>query len=316
MLPIASSQSMEHRPKLSIVICTYNRAHFLGDTLKSLADQGFPASDYELLLVDNASTDATPTLAQDFASTHADVPFRYVLETRQGLSNARNRGIAEAQGDVVVFLDDDVRLEKSYLNIIQGFYTKHPEVMATGNTIIPEYLFACPSWMSVYLAPLVGYHRWSQATRPYHGRKFPVGASMAFRKTVFAEVGDFNPALGRTGKVLGGNEEKDLFYRMRALGMSIWFLADAVVYHQIDDRRLTLDYVRRQAIGVGLSERVRLRQKGGVAILGKVWEEGVKTFATLVLSFGFVLRGSLAKAWMLLRFRVWVWRGLLGLGQA
>lgn len=307
---------MELRPRLSIIICTYNRAHFLGDTLSSLAAQQFPAADYELLLVDNASTDATPTISSDFSAAHPDIPFRYVVENRQGLSNARNRGIDESRGDILIFLDDDVRLEAGYLQHIHGFYAAHPEVMATGNTIIPEYLFARPTWMSVYLAPLVGYHRWSKIQQPYQGRKFPVGASMAFRKEVFKVVGQFNPALGRTGKVLGGNEEKDLFYRMRASRMPIWFLPEAVVYHQIDDRRLTLDYVRRQAIGVGLSERIRLRQMGAGAILEKLVEEGVKSAGTLVLAVGFLFRGQGPKAWMLMRFRIWVWRGLLGWGKA
>lgn len=301
---------------LSLIICTYNREKFLGNSLCSVAAQPFPVGRYELILVDNASTDSTPEIAETFAREFPNVQFRYVRELNQGLSHARNRGISEARGEVLVFLDDDVQLDEEYLHVLWEFYEKNPEVMATGHAIEPKYLNREPVWMSKYLAPMVGRHVWSAEPVPYRGRKFPVGASMAFRREVFEQIGGFNPDLGRKGKALGGNEEKDLFYRMREKNMPVWFLPGVKLFHLIDDQRLTFDYVRRQATGVGLSERLRLRDVGFGGWLAKIWEECIKGGGTVVLSLLFLLRGHGEKALMLCRFRVWVWKGLFGIGRA
>jgi glucosyl-dolichyl phosphate glucuronosyltransferase len=301
---------------LSVIICTYNRERFLAESLISVANQHYPDDSYELILINNASTDSTAQIAIDFAKNYPQVPFHCFMETNQGLSHARNRGIAEAQGDVLVFIDDDIRLNPGYLSEISKFYKDNLSAMSTGNTIIPDYINKEPEWMCVYLAPLVGYHAWSKTVVQYSGKRFPVGASMAFRKEVFQKIGGFNTELGRKGKVLAGNEEKDMFFRMRSAGMNCWFLPHVVLYHIIDDLRLTEEYVRKQATGVGLSERIRIRNSGAGEWLLKITSEVFKSLATIVLSVGYALKGQFPKSRMLLKFRFWVWKGLAGFGNA
>ena len=92
---------------LSIIICTYNRDQFLYDALRHVAVNDYPTEEYEIVLVNNNSTDTTESECQRFAADFPQVQFRYFVETKQGLSHARNRGIDESRGDVLVFLDDD-----------------------------------------------------------------------------------------------------------------------------------------------------------------------------------------------------------------
>ncbi len=302
--------------RLSVIICTYNRERFLGDTLESVASQSYPTSNYELILVDNQSTDRTAEICIAFASAHPSVTFRYVKETNQGLSFARNRGIAESTGRILVFMDDDVFLEPEYLSSIDAHYALDSSMMANGTRVMVRYEGRRPEWMSRYLEPLVGHHDFGAIKRAYPNGKYPVGCSMAFRREALNVVGEFRTDLGRKGATLGANEEKDLFARMRAAGLSVAYLPDAVLTHRIDDRRLDLSYVKRQAVGVGLGERTRLRNAGHGGWTYKLIEQAVKTGGSLVLAVAYALRGHSSKATMLLKFRYWVWLGIINRSDA
>ena len=93
--------------KLSVIICTYNRERYIYNALKSIAEQDFPLSGYEIVLVNNNSTDNTENICKDFKRDYPQVDFRYFIETNQGLSYARNRGVKESSGDILIFVDDD-----------------------------------------------------------------------------------------------------------------------------------------------------------------------------------------------------------------
>ena len=91
-------------PYLSVVICTYNRDRFIVACLQSLAVQTLPDKKFEVIVVNNNCTDNTESLVQDFLQRHPERPFRMVFEANKGLSHARNRGIAEAEGEVILYL--------------------------------------------------------------------------------------------------------------------------------------------------------------------------------------------------------------------
>lgn len=297
--------------RVSVVICTYNRERFLTGTLESVVSQTFPATDFELVLVDNASTDRTAEICATFASAHPTLDMRYVMEGSQGLSFARNRGIAESKGELIVFIDDDVFLDAEYLSRLDAHYAADAALMANGTRVEVRYEGRKPDWMSRYLEPLVGHHDFGEVKRAYPSGKYPVGCSMAFRREALQAIGGFRTDLGRKGGSLGANEEKDLFARMRAVGLSVAYLPDVVLTHRIDDRRLDLAYVKRQAVGVGRGERIRLQDAGFGAWLTKLFEEAVKAGGSVVLALAYTLRRQPAKAVLLLKFRYWVWLGLL-----
>jgi glucosyl-dolichyl phosphate glucuronosyltransferase len=95
------------RPQLTIVICTYNRAALLQKALASLVVQTLPAAQFEVIVVDNNSTDDTAVVCAAFAAQHPTLLLRHVVETKQGLSHARNGGFAAAEAEYVTYLDDD-----------------------------------------------------------------------------------------------------------------------------------------------------------------------------------------------------------------
>ena len=111
---------------LTAIICTYNREKYIGPLLEALAANDLPKSEYEILLVDNNCADNTRGVCETFHREHPDVQFRYTVEPEQGLSAARNRGIREAKGDCIVYVDDDAYVEPSYLRIYADYFAQHP----------------------------------------------------------------------------------------------------------------------------------------------------------------------------------------------
>jgi glycosyltransferase involved in cell wall biosynthesis len=283
--------------------------------LESVASQPFPKEQVQIVLVDNNSTDSTPVIAQRFKEAHPDSEVVYVIETNQGHTYARNRGIKESDGDILLFLDDDVLLDPGYFTQLVRHYETMPDLAASGGRVIVKYENQRPEWMTRFLEPMLGHHDFGGAVKTYPKNSYPVGCSMAFRSSTFEKVGVFNPELGRRGTALGGNDEKDMLFRVRAAGLTISYLPDVKLEHRIDDRRLTHDYVRRQAIGVGQGERIRLSGTGFKGWMSKILEESVKIGGTMVLAILFTLKGTPAKASMVIRFRYWVWQGLLSLRE-
>lgn len=297
---------------LSVIVCTYNRAGYLYNVLHSVAAGGY--ADYEIVLVDNNSTDQTKGECDRFCADHPEVDFRYYFEPQQGLSYARNRGISEAKGDVIVYVDDDALVNSEYLATYADFFEKHPDAVAAGGPILPQY-DGCeePEWMSHYTRQLVTGKLWlGQQEREFPKGSFPGGGNAAYRRRVFEEVGLFNTDLGRKGDSLIGAEEKDLFDKMTSKGMKFYYLPTAVLYHLIPPRKLTDDYFKRLTYGIGKSERYRTRQIGTGKYMGRLWSEVVKWGGTLVLWVRFAVCGQLSKGNKLVVFRYNVSRGLLG----
>lgn len=296
---------------LSVILCTYNRERYLYNVLHSLA--AGTCRDYEIVLVNNNSTDGTEAECRRFQADHPDVAFRYCIESQQGLSYARNRGIQESQGEVLVYVDDDALVNPEYLQTYADFFRQHPEAMAAGGPILPQY-DGCeePLWMSHYTRQLVtGKLDLGSREREFPNGAFPGGGNAAYRKEVFDQVGLFNVELGRKGNSLIGAEEKDLFDKMTSRGIRFYYLPTAILYHLIPPKKLTDDYFNRLTYSIGVSERYRTRQIGTGKYLGRLWKEAVKWGGTLALWTGFALKGQLAKGNKLVAFRRNVTRGLL-----
>ena len=296
---------------LSVILCTYNRERYLYNVLHSLAVG--TCRDYEIVLVNNNSTDGTEAECRRFQADHPDVAFRYCIESQQGLSYARNRGIRESQGEVLVYVDDDALVNPEYLQTYADFFRQHPETMAAGGPILPQY-DGCeePLWMSHYTRQLVtGKLDLGSREREFPNGAFPGGGNAAYRKEVFDQVGLFNVELGRKGNSLIGAEEKDLFDKMTSRGIRFYYLPTAILYHLIPPKKLTDDYFNRLTYSIGVSERYRTRQIGTGKYLVRLWKETVKWGGTLALWTGFALKGQLAKGNKLVAFRRNVTRGLL-----
>ena len=298
---------------ISVILCTYNRDRYIYNVLQSIAEGTFAASEYEVVLVDNNSSDNTRGECVRFRKDYPAISFNYCFEQEQGLSHARNCGIHNAKGDILVYVDDDALVNKEYLKTYADFFAHNNEAVAAGGPILPQY-DGCeePDWMSHYTRQLVtGKLYLGEHEREFPHGAFPGGGNAAYRKSVFDAVGLFNVELGRKGNNLIGAEEKDLFDKMASRGMKFYYLPTAILYHLIPPKKLTQDYFDRLTYSIGVSERYRTLRIGKKKYLCRLAKEAVKWGGTLVLWCSFALKGQFNKGNKLVAFRKNVTLGLI-----
>ena len=297
---------------LSLIVCTYNRDKYLYGALQRIAENGYPVDAYEIVLVNNMSTDNTESECQRFQNDYPDIDFRYFVETQQGLSFARNRGIQESRGDTLVFLDDDSYLQPNYLINLQHQLEACPDADAFGGKIDPVFESGeAPKWLSKWNYSWVSAIDLCDKVCQFKGKTFPIGANMGISKAMLSRIGGFNTELGRSKKNLMGGEEKDLFERIRQQGGNIYYFPDVAVQHVIPPSRTTIDYVKRLGEGVGMSERIRTLAVSKWKYLKRLFSELVKWGGTIVLWVISVFQGKPAKGRSLVLFRFHVTKGLL-----
>lgn len=299
--------------KLSIIFCTYNREKYIYNAMKSVVEQDFPIQDYEILLINNNSTDHTADICRQFQADYSNVTFRYYVEKKQGLSYARNRGVEESRGDVLVFVDDDATVFDTYLSSICSFFEKYPEVGACGGPIVPVYEVEKPKWLSHYTEQLIGGALYrGDELEPFRNGKYPGGGNSAFRKEIFDKYGLFNVELGRKGTGLIGAEEKDLYDRLTRGDEAFYYLPQMGIYHYIPEKKLTEAHFRELTYSIGKSERIRTKAVSEKAYRKRIVSECKKWAGSLILFLGYTLGLSPQKGWKLLQFRWYVTKGLFG----
>lgn len=240
------------KPRVSIVICTYNRADLLQITLDSLP--ALAAIDMaEILIVDNNSTDHTREISESFALRQAGVMrVHYVFEPTQGLSAARNRGIQEAKGDIIAYLDDDAVPCLGWIRTIVDTFDHRHDVYAIGGMIRPKFESERPAWLIKSLElPYTIVDR-GEDVHEYPMSKHPFGANMAIRKS-FHETYLFPTDLGRKGTLLLSGEESWIFEQMQQERKTILYHPSMVVDHFIPDNRLTKDWIKQRYYYQGIT---------------------------------------------------------------
>lgn len=249
------------RMDVSICICTWNRAKSLALTLASLAEVEVPAGlKWEVVVCDNNSTDDTTEVIQAFERR---LPLRSIVEKRQGLSHARNAGVREAKGDLVVFTDDDVRFCRDWLAGYDRASREHPTAGFFGGPIIPLYVSPRPGWFTedveALCAGMVGRLDGGSEDRLIETvGDAPWGANMGFRREILGQD-PFDPSLGLNGKQTMLGEEADLFKRLLDQGHRGWFLSRNSIQHEVPPSRLTTGYIFRRSCYSG---RTRVRMAG------------------------------------------------------
>ena len=251
-------------------------------TLDSVARQTLSADRWECIVVDNNSKDDTRQRVEAFAAEHPQLNMVYHLEQNQGLSYARNAGIAKAQGDIIAFVDDDERIVPEFVEAYFELFDNKADAMSAGGRIVAEYPTGRPEWMSHYTEqPIANPMDFGSEVKLFPKRRIPGGGNMAMRRSVFEEVGVFNPNLGRTGGRLIGGEESELFERMAERGMACYYVPRAVMYHIIPESKLQSDYFERLSYNTGISQRLRAEMRGRKVRLYVM--EVAKWCATLLL---------------------------------
>lgn len=244
-------------PKISVIVCTYNREDLLGYSLQSLAEQTLDNSLYEVLVINNNSTDGTQELTEEFAGWHEN--FRVINEPKQGLSHARNRGWKEARGEYIAYMDDDAKAAPEWCEkILHSFRTVEPKPVAVGGKILPWYRVEPPQWFSDELeirswGEDIGY---LQPPRRNFGFS---GSNMAFTKDILGNYGGFSTQLGMVGGKMRFGEELDLFLRIADRQKLYWYDPNIIVYHFVPKRNISIIYQIKRAF---LSARTRSKAEG------------------------------------------------------
>lgn len=261
-------------PGLSVCVCTLGGASRIGDTLWSLVCQSADSDRYEIIVIENDASgqDALRNVIDEIRAPGREI--RLVVEPRQGLSNARNRAVAESQGEFVFFIDDDAtaspRLIESYLRVIEEHA---PDVI--GGNIQPHFEESPPPELEYSWWPQWSLKHFGSQERWLEAGEYFLGTNMGASRILLLEHG-FDAELGRNGDDLGGGEEwflGDARYRRR-------FVPDATVYHQVTVERMQPAYfVERMYFG-SLSQRRLTNSK--VSWVGHTWfGRGRKHFGRL-----------------------------------
>lgn len=295
---------------ISVVVCTYNRELYLPKMLDSVAKQNCDSTAFEIVLVNNKSTDNTEEICLKFKEKNKKVNFNYFLETNQGLSYARNRGIKESNGDFIVFVDDDAFLDENYIKELRNYLNTVPKNLGFGGKILPFLECELPNWMSKYLSSLMSIIDLGKDVTFFKGSKYPIGANMGVSRTVIDKIGMFNESLGRTGTSMLGGEEKDFFFRIKEAGFPIYYFPKMLVHHVIPAKRLTVEFIKKQAEGIGVSEKLRTKKSG--EFIKRSMLELYKWGGTFALFFIYLIKGQISKGIMLVKFRWWISKGLWG----
>ncbi len=302
---------MTGNPIISVIICTYNRASYITGALESLHQQMIDRASFEIIVVNNNSTDDTEAVCKAYIAAHPDMPITYLTEQEQGASAARNTGAANAKGGLYCFMDDDAVAEKDYLQLIISFFEQHPYAGGLGGRIIPRYIPEEPEWMSLYVSSMVGNFDYSKEVVEFGEGKYPLESNMIVPASAFHEVGGFNTAIpGVKGTLRIGGEGKEFFLKLRAKGYRIFYHPQIIVHHVVEVEKLTPAYLYRVASGYGRGERVRTLQISRMAYLKKIIEYLFKLGAAMILALGHVLQATPQKAWPLIRFRIDALKGL------
>lgn len=238
--------------KASVVICTFNRVDHVQLAVESLTSQTVSTNDFEIIVVDNASSDKTPEVIKSLLPSIANL--RYIREDQVGLSHARNRGTQESKGEIIVFLDDDAMAEPGFLAAHLLAFSQEPQPVATGGRIYLRWPLKRPDWVpqsqeSFYSGLDLGDEP-GLLTFP----KYPYGANMAINRNLLIEIGGFSVELGRRGRSLISGEERDLFLRISQLNELVMYVPNAVVHHYVLEERTERKWLLRRSLAQGRSD--------------------------------------------------------------
>jgi glycosyltransferase involved in cell wall biosynthesis len=298
---------------LSIIICSYNRASYISDALTSLYVQSSGLDNFEVIFVDNNSTDNTKEVYAQWRQTNTNGQFTFISEMQQGASFARNTGAAIAKGEWVCFMDDDAVATTDYVKNIIKHIQDQPFIVGFGGRIIPKYIPAEPKWMSYYVSSLVGNFDYAPTACAFENGKYPLESNMIVKKSVYDQIGGFNVNLpGVVGTLRIGGEGKELFYKIIALGHTIYYDPSICVHHVVEVKKLTSEYMYRVASGIGRGEKTRTLNISNGAYLMKILEYLLKLGAGIILGIKYAIQLTPSKTWPIIKFRIDTIKGLLG----
>ena len=246
-------------PGISVIICCYNATARLEKTLRALQLQQFTGTRpaWELIVVDNASTDGTAAEARRIWSSQPVVPLQVVQEPTPGLMHARKKGLATASFSLISFIDDDNRVEPYWVEKVWSTLSSDERIAACGGRCEGEFEEQMPDWFPRYENSFAVGRQMPQSGFIDETRGFLWGAGLSFRKSCWDELEaqGFKPlTLGREGDKITAGEDSELCYAFRLLGYKLYYRDDLWLKHHMPPGRMNLAYLEKMYLGFGQSQ--------------------------------------------------------------
>lgn len=237
--------------RITVAICTWNRCALLEKTLSAMQSLASPGNHaWDLLVVDNNSSDDTPGVVDSFRDK---LPIRCFLEKKQGLSNARNAAIEQSDCDFLIWTDDDVIVDPGWLLHYSEAFERWPNAAVFGGKVLPWFEVTPPDWLTENMKVLSSSYALrdlGDEERVLSDSEYPFGANMAFRRDAFNDL-KFDPELGRIKNNLIGGEEVQVISELRSRGADVVWVPACSVEHYLPKSRMSLAYVRSYFVGQG-----------------------------------------------------------------
>lgn len=244
--------------KATVAICTHNRAVDLKEAIDSCIRQDFDPEDFEIIVIDNRSTDDTKAIVLGYQE-RLEPRVHYILEENLGLSYARNRAISEANGEYILFIDDDAVASEEWIQNIIDVFEADKQIGCVGGRIDPIWQGKAPHWLPTKYRSLYSILHYSDELKEMDSG-IPFGANVAFRSNIFNEVAPFRVDLGRIGSNLLSGEESELIARIRQQ-YKIYYSPFASVQHKIAEERSTTKWFLRRMYWQGVTDALRSEKK-------------------------------------------------------
>jgi glycosyltransferase involved in cell wall biosynthesis len=259
--------------EVSVLIPTHQRAQLLGRSLDSLARQVVPTGlKWEIVVAINNSTDDTQEVVSRCAE-RSPIPVRYVFEARPGANYARNAALAAAEGEILAFIDDDIRPAETWLATALAVLEREGADFS-GGRILPDWEAPPPAWLldndELYdFLGLMATNERRRLTLPFTARPKIWGGNMIFRRSVIDRVGDFNVTRGRTATRLFSGDETDLIRRVLEAGLVVVYDPAILVHHWVPRERMRRRYFWRWVFGYAEGKAVNGPPRpAGVSVFG------------------------------------------------
>ena len=244
-----SEKNLEPTILVSCIIPTFNRAESLKKTLLSLLEQDFDPTKYEIIVVDNNSTDNTKEVVQKISAQHRTF-VKYHLETRQGVHYARNSAFTLSRGDILYYTDDDMEIDRSVLQSLLRVFEFDPRIAVATGKVLPIWESEPPKWFRQHCSnALVSLNEREEELIISSSDPGVYSCHQAIRREVLEIAGGFNPEL--LGNVYLGDGETGLNIKVKKRGHLFAYVGSAIVYHHIPNRRMTQTYLNLRMYNQG-----------------------------------------------------------------
>ena len=257
--------------ELSVIIPTRNRADLLDATLESITKQTFPSDKFEIIVIDNGSTDNTAEICKKYQCCFPE--FRYFYEPSPGLHVGRHKGAKESRSSILVYADDDIKATSSWLEgIMEAF--QDTEIAMVGGNNLPLFIGTPPGWLDslwkqiepqaniLWQLSLIDLGQEAHYINPF----YIFGCNFSIRKETLISAGGFMPDCMPSHLMkYQGNGETHVSNYVAEHGLKAWFTPKATVYHTAPCARMTYHYVGFIRFRQGISDAfVLLRRRGYV----------------------------------------------------